>query len=223
MKFQVSTIFFSIILSSILLVQGVSASQWFVKPSTEVPIRVGMGTKYKIVAIVKDGTAIDVLARQDSWAKIRLASGREGWILRRFLSKEKPFTEQLAYLDIENKKLEKKIIQTDSRFQELIAINSTNAQDLSACISERDQIRATYEQLKIDTTDVVQTKEKLAASEQQLKKLKKELAILENKNNELENKSTITWFLAGGGVLLSGWAIGLVTGNRRSKRRGSLL
>jgi SH3 domain protein len=223
MKIHIKIMLYAAILSCTLAVQDVSANQWFVKPSTEVPVRIGMGTKYRIVAIVNDGTAVNVTDRRDSWAKIRLANGREGWILRRFLSKEKPLAEQLIHLDLEKKNLAEKVAQTDARFLELTELNSNTEYNLSACIRERDEIRAEYEQLKIDTANVSQTKKKLIASEEKLEKLKKELAIMESRNRALENKSKIIWFLGGAGVLLSGWAIGLVTGKRAGKRRGSLL
>ncbi len=222
MKTQVIIILYAIILSFTLLVQSVAANQWFIKPSTEAPIRTGTGIEYRIVAIVKDGTAINILDRQNDWAKIRLANGREGWIPKRFLSNDKPLAKQLAELNLENKKLTEKIAQTDYNFQELIALNGKNEQYLSACINKRDNIKAKYEQLKIDTTDVVQTNEKLIASEQQLAKLQEELAILKKKNSDLENKSTLIWFLSGAGVLLSGLVIGLVSSKRTGKRRGSL-
>jgi hypothetical protein len=55
-----------------------------------------------------------------------------------------------------------------------------------------------------------------------MQKLQANLQNIQQQNEDLRRKTALTWFLAGGGVLLAGWIIGLIT-CRSKKRRPSLL
>lgn len=49
-------------------------------------VRSEASTDAEVLAQVKKGTALDVLAHDDSWTKVRLASGETGWVSSRFVS-----------------------------------------------------------------------------------------------------------------------------------------
>lgn len=201
----------------------VFAAQWFVKPSAEVPVRRGQGSDYKIVAVVGDGTMVTFLEEKNDWAKIQLKSGKEGWILKRYLSTEKPLKDQVEELKQSKTHLKEQLDETDARLTELLQVHNQTEKDLTACMAERDMIKADYQALQQDTADVVLTKEKLAATEQQLNALTERLTDLQLENTGLKKSSALIWFLGGAGVLLTGWLIGLLTGKRSKKRRSSLL
>lgn len=48
-----------------------------------------------IIESINSGTAVTVIQREDSFVKIKLASGKEGWVVASFLKKEKPATAEL--------------------------------------------------------------------------------------------------------------------------------
>ncbi len=72
-----SSLFASILLSALLAPQ-VLLGAWYVKPSAEVPVRRGQGNDYKIIAVVNSGTEVRILEEKEDWARVRLASGKEG-------------------------------------------------------------------------------------------------------------------------------------------------
>jgi len=199
------------------------AAEWYVNPSSRVPVRRGQGTDYKIVVMVGAGTKVSFLEEKEGWAKVKLENDKEGWILKRYLSNEKPLKDQVAELEQENILLKEQFTETDTRLTELIQIHSQTEQDLTACMAERDTIAADFHRLQQDTADVVQTKEKLAATEIELNELTNRNADLQLENTALKKNSALIWFLAGSGVLLIGWFIGLITGKRNRKHRSSLL
>lgn len=47
-------------------------------------------TDGEVITQVKKGTTLDVLADDDSWTKVRLASGEVGWVASRFVSSGQP-------------------------------------------------------------------------------------------------------------------------------------
>ena len=222
MKLLLSSLYCTVVLLLCFLSSDLSAAGWHVKPSTEVPVRRGQGTEFKIIAVVDDGTKVSFLEEKDGWARVQLENGKEGWILKRYLSNEKPLKDQVAEFAENKTQLEEQLAETDTRLSELIQIHSRTEQDLTACIAERDTIKADYQRLQQDTKNVVLTKEKLTATEKQLSELTNRLTDLQLENTGLKKNSTLIWFLAGAGVLVTGWLIGLLSGKSK-KRRSSLL
>lgn len=224
-------------LSALFLVTLVSASaaaqMLWVKPSTEITMRRGQGTDFKIVAVIKDGTPVELLNEQDEWAQIRLENGKDGWVLRRYLSDLPPLDQQLEALQQEKDALTQANLDLKQRYddlsdekeqieQDLIAQRTHIEEQFNACIGDRDTINNQYTQLQADTTDVIKTKEELGEARTRIDSLEKELSRYKKENERLNDNQTLKWFLAGGGVLFLGWLIGLISRKSR-KKRSSLL
>ena len=203
--------------------QVVLAAHWYIRPSAEVPLRRGQGTEYKIIAIVPDATEVELLEEQDDWARIRLASGKEGWILKRYLSSDEPLAMQLAQARKENEDLTR---QLEAVNQDLAALQETHGQaqqDLAACLSERESITEDLKELQKDADSIEAEKKQLAKLKRQQKELQNRLVVLEEENTALKKQASLMWFLAGAGVLLLGWILGWIMGRRNRRRRSSLL
>jgi len=200
-----------------------AGSRWYVKQNAEVPLRRGRGDRYKILTVVSNGTPVKLIRENNGWARIRLASGKEGWLLKRYLSPDKPLKDQVTSLQQKNIQLQEKLEETKSRLDKLTTARHKTEQELANCLSARDQAKADFHQLQQDTQDVISTKKELALARRQLEVLKKRLADMQLENTGLKKSSSLIWFLVGAGVLLVGWLIGLITGKRAKKRRSSLL
>ncbi len=223
MKPLLSCLYFSAVILLCLISSDLFAAEWHVKPSSEVPLRRGQGTDYKIDAVISDGTRVTLLEVDGDWAQIQLGSGKQGWILKRYLSDEKPLKDQVSELKQNKADLEVELIQIDSHLEDLTQVNSQTEQNLVACMDENNTTKADYQLLQKDTANVVQTKKKLIAAEEQLDELSNRLAALELENKGLKNNTSLIWFLAGSGILLLGLLIGVLVGKRSKKRYSSLL
>ncbi len=200
----------------------VFASSLYVAPSSEVPLRTGKSTSRKIVAVLADGTQVELLKQEDAWALVRTQGGKEGWILRRYLTENPPPKMQLAALRKKNQALLERYQKLKQEIEQLSETGSDFKKQLTKCISERDTIRTQYEKLKRDAANVVQTKKMLSETQKRLSQANAQLISLKQKVNNLEANSNVKWFLAGGGVLLAGWLLGLFSGRKR-RRKPSLL
>ena len=216
-----------------LISSPLSAETQYVIPSSEIPVRRGQGTDYKIVALISDGTEVEVIERGDSYSLVRLANEKEGWILTRFLSDDPPLTEVVATLTSENEALklqeqqsaQKLMLQEQQSIQkqeELSQALAETEQKLEATDAEKAAITASFEKLTKDTANVVEIKKKLTETVNENKSVKQKLTTLTRENEELKSDERINWFLAGGGVLLLGIIIGKIT-SRSRKRKPSLL
>lgn len=216
-----------------LISSPLQAETQYVIPSSEIPVRRGQGNDYKIVALISDGTKVEVLERGDSYSLVRLANEKEGWILTRFLSDNPPLTEVVATLTSENEAIklqeqqsaQKLILQEQQSIQkqeELSQALAETEQKLESTDAEKTAITASFEKLKKDTANVVEIKKKLTETVNENKSIKQKLTTLTRENEELISDDRINWFLAGGGVLLLGIIIGKIT-SRSRKRKPSLL
>jgi len=194
----------------------------FVRPSVEVPVRRGQGTDFKIIKLVKDGDQVELLEESDAWARIRIGEKTEGWMPKRFLGSEAPPVKLVQILRKDNEQLKQKNAELGRELTDLKELQTNTGGDLSACIAQRDSIKERYQALEAETADVVAIKNKMAATEKEIEEVRATLSAVKQQNSELKRKTALTWFLAGGGVLLLGWIIGVLTGRSR-KRRPSLL
>lgn len=209
---------------SIILFSGISAQAEtrYVKPSIDAAVRRGQGTDYKIIAMVKDGTAVDFIEESGDFAKVLLANGKEGWILKRFLSIEPPLDELVASLRAQKEESLQRELESSQQLDTLSAALTRTEQERDLAQSDREQIQASYEKLQQETADVVQINSNMQKISQENTILTQKLVVLEQANETLRKNYTLKWFLAGGGVLLLGIFIGgLARGSRR--KRTSLL
>ena len=211
----------ALMLTGITCLQA-AASAWYVKPSSEVPIRSGQGTGYKILAVVPDGLQVEILEEEEPWAKVRTAGGTEGWMLKRYLSETPPLSQKVALLEGKNTRLAEQADEANRKLVDVSAAHTELEKEFDICIAERDEIGKTYETLRNDTADVMKIKQNLAARSQENQELVKKLATVEQENSDLKRNTALMWFLAGGGLLLIGWIIGMMSGKSR-KRKSSLL
>ena len=215
----------------------VTVSGWaenlYVKPSSEITMRRGQGTDFKIIAVLKDGTPVELLAEADDWAQVRLQSGKEGWVLRRFLSVEPPLGEQVELLQREKEVLTETTQSLKGRVDQLTAEKDEVERRLSdekeeverqlnQCVVERTTVNEDYLTLQEDTADVIQTQKDLKSARARVAELESQTETLKKENQRLSKTETLKWFLAGGGVLLVGWIIGMISRKSR-KKRSSLL
>jgi SH3 domain protein len=209
------------------------AEKLYVKPSSEITMRRGKGTDFKIIAVLKDGTPVEMLAEVDDWAQVRLESGREGWVLRRYLSDSPPLGQQVELLQQEKEVLTETTQTLKNRVDQLTAekdeiegrLSDEKAEverQLNQCIVERTTINEDYLTLQDDTADVIQTKTDLGAARTRVEDLERQVGSLKKENERLGKTEMLKWFMAGGGVFFLGWIIGMISRKSR-KKRSSLL
>ena len=201
---------------------SVSARSLYVAPSAEIAIRRGQGTEYKIVAMVKDGAKVEVIEESEYYTKIRLDSGKEGWVLSRFLSPDPPLDSVVKKLQVEKDNLQEKSTAATQKIEELTLALNTIQEELDNLRGERDVLSQDYATLQRDTADVVQIKEDLEKTAGENGALLDKLALVEEQYNALKKDSNMYWFLAGAGVLIVGIVLGKMPGPSR-RRKSSLL
>lgn len=197
------------------------AQSVWVSDQFEVMLRTGPSTSNAIERMLKSGTALEVLERDDEtgYTKVRTGAGTEGWVLTRYLMSEASAREQLAALT--------------SRLTNANATGSTLTSQLDAVKGEYDsasrQISALERekgQLEEDLAEIKRTAANALSINNQNKDLREQLAnaeiqvaTLEQQNRELTGQTTRYWFMTGAVVLVVGMILGIWLPRIRWQRR----
>ena len=183
---------FFLLFLMIMLSAGTAAAEMkFVRPNLDIPVRRGRGEQYKILKFVKNGDQVEFFEEKNNWAKVRLQSGTEGWMLNRYLSDEKPPAEQVRELSEENEQLKSENEKLHRELKKSNELQEASSEELERLQSSVD------EQLALRVNECNKIKDEYKASQE-------------------FNK--IIWFLSGAGVLLIGWLLGRFAGGSQKRR-----
>jgi SH3 domain protein len=189
---------------------AVTADTYLVANDSDVPVRSGQGTEYKIVALLKKGEPVTSLEETEYWIRIRTATGREGWMLKRYLSST-PSVDDAFALPAQN----------NQAAQPFPAITPVNEPTQNALPTAANVLAEKTPTLHVENL-TPQIEPKLKEQEKEIEELRNKLAAVTQENQELRKNERTEWFLAGGGVLVVGWFLGLISCKAR-KRKPSLL
>ncbi|MBF0310848.1 MAG: TIGR04211 family SH3 domain-containing protein [Magnetococcales bacterium] len=179
---------------------------------TDVSLRKGEGTEFKIARILKTGdTAELVESRESGWSFIRLGSGVEGWVLTRYLSKEVPARQQLEGANAARLKAEGDRDRLSNELKEV----RKQLGNQKALQDELDRIRKVSQ-------EALQMEAENKSLKEQVGTLESKVQNLSDEKRLLERRSDTQFFMAGAGVLILGWIIGMVMARRRRRPVGVL-
>lgn len=182
-----------------------AAQEVYVSGVTKITMRTGPGVEHKIVAMLETGTRLEMVENKPDWSMVRTDNQKQGWVLTRFLTEDRPLSFQVEELQKENERLASALEQIEKQNQSLAEKNAALA-DIEQKYQDLKQASADYLKLDEKYRALVQLSEE---QEQQISTLK------ENLNNE-----AMLWFLSGAGVFIVGLILGLST---RKKKKSSLL
>jgi SH3 domain protein len=188
----------------------------YVTDRMQVIVRIAPAQYAKTIFYVGTGEQVTILeGNNEGWAKVRAADGREGWALARYFMEEPPAALRMKDLDPQSKNLAQKLEEIRKEAQD------TKIR-LSLAENRAQQAEAAYQKLRADSDDVIRLREdcqKLKEDFQQQGQKLEERAI---EDEVLRFSTNLKWFLAGGGVLIIGWIMGLAYGRRKRSWSSSL-
>jgi SH3 domain protein len=206
----------------ILAISGVvCAETMYVTDVLRLTLRTGQSTEHKIIAVIESGQEVEMLESGEEWSSVRLADGKEGWVLSRYLTPRETHNVKLKRLEDKHKNL---MAQAASLLEENTKLNSENKK-LKAAFEQNEKalnkVQSDFEGLKSESAEFIKLRTNYKKASKQLAEKSQRLADLEEQISRLELYHYIKWFLVGAGVLLVGFIIGFSA--KRQRRRSSLL
>ena len=168
-----------------------------------------------IVGRARSLEMMEVLEEGEEWILVRNADGVQGWVQSKYISEEPPIGLKIKQIEAENARLL-------SVFQELETEN-TRLKDLNAELDARLKDETTskakleedYRRLGEEAAEYLKLRKEYEKTRNQLTELKAETEVLARAADETVNNRRLKWFLAGGGVLVAGWLVGLISLRRK--------
>jgi len=218
----------------------VLAETLYVTDQLVITVRRGASNQHAIIKSVKTDTPLEVLehVEGDKYAKVRLTSGEEGYVLVQYLSSDTPKTHIISRLEKEVEKLRIKLevvenernqLTEDLKYikeeasgnsEELKSYASDLESELSKTRQELQSLNGTYATLLDKSEKIMEISSERDSLLENNRQLISEVRLLSDEKSRLMRSGMIKWFLAGGGVFFFGWLIGKVS---RKKKQGRIL
>jgi len=208
-----------LIIIFISFITPVWAKSMYVTDSIKITFRNGPSIRHKVLAMLKSGEEVEVLEELNSWTKVRLKDGKEGYVLSHYLSPNIPKSFIINSLQNKVRYLQEQLQKLTQVKERLEASNSELKTNLELKERRLAKVEKEYNDLKSGSANYIETKQAKDQLETENKRLKVQLATLLKRNKKLEKKDDRLWFLSGAGVLLVGWVLGLILGRTQISRK----
>ena len=208
----------AIILVIILSGAGLApAETWNVTDSLDITLRTGPQLDRKITAMLKSGQPMEMIERGEEWSQVRLPSGKEGWVLNRFIQTEVPREIQLEELQKKYDDLMAGAAEPLKKLKEVSGENARLQANLSQIKSDFNELQKSYRELRETTADARRIKKERDQLSKEVLRNTTEARHLKTALAAAEKQNTLWWFIAGAGVLLFGFILGFAVRPRRKK------
>lgn len=193
----------------------------YVTDEVVITLRTGPSTQNAITQNLSTGDAVTMLEgnRDDGYARVRTASGAEGWVLSRYLS-EMPVARNVLASTQQN------LAQARERIAELEGTVETLSEQLGTVTQRMEEAESAAANLNTELVDVRSASANALTFRDQNESLRRRInereqlvEELTRQNAELSSRATREWFVLGAGVLFAGTVLGLVLPSFRRKRR----
>jgi SH3 domain protein len=198
-----------------------AASTRYVSEELEITMRTGQGVKFGISRMLTSGTKLTVLEtnKATGYSKVRTQTGKEGWVLTRYLSNEPSSRNRAATSEQKVANLELEIAKYKEELQVLSSQNeSSSAENLT--------LKETSQRLSKELDDLRRTASSAVALDNENRQLKQKLQQMNHdmqavtiENSALKGSDSKRWFLIGAAVLFGGILLGLIIPRLRVRRK----
>jgi len=224
-----STIFsITIVLIFLLFCTGslAAAETRYISDKLKIYVRAGAGTQFKLLAPLTTGTRVVLLGeKQDGWVMIGFGKDRQGWLQERFLSKLEPADKRLARA---NARIEQLEVNTKAKLASLTETNKEYRKGNTGLLREVKELRQKLQKIEREYNTLLQESAEFLTLQKEHQDLLKESRERQTREADiltecelLKTAYRIKWFIAGGGVLLIGFFIGILLQAFRHRNKKS--
>jgi SH3 domain protein len=199
------------------------AESRYVSDKLEITMRSGKGNSYSITRMLSSGTQVEVLEVDKSagYTKVRTNSGKEGWVLSRYLMRSQAARDRLAAA-------EKKLAELELEKRKLETSMASLSEEKTVLNSKLAALQGDSRKVSQELTEIKRTASSALAIDSENKDLKsrvvsleRELQTLQQENEGLKDRTARDWFMVGAGVVLLGIIVGLIIPRIRWRKKSS--
>jgi len=213
-----------LLVSIFLVLTGTAAAETrYISDRLEITMRSGKGTKYGITRMLRSGTPIEVLEidKSSGYSHVRTKSGKEGWVLSRFLMKGRAAREllttaekDLAELELENNKMIANIATLTQEKNEL-------EKNLAALDGQTRNVSQELSEIKRTASSALALDSENKSLKGRVVSLERQMQTLHQENESLKDRTARDWFMVGAAVVLLGIIAGLIIPRIRFRKKST--
>ena len=210
-------------LLTLLMATSAMAESVYVSDTLEITMRSGKGTSYGITRMLRSGTQLEVLSvdKKSGYTQVRTKSGKEGWVLSRFLMKSPAARDRLADaeqklagLELENRKLETTLKSLNDEKAKL-------SKNLGSLDSESRKVSQELAEIKRTASSALAIDTENKELKSRVVSLERQLQTMQQENEGLKDRTARDWFMVGAAVVLLGIIVGLIIPRIRWRKKSS--
>jgi SH3 domain protein len=213
-----------LLVSCLLILSGNAVAETrYVSDTLEITMRSGKGTSFGITRMLRSGTPVEVLDidKKSGYTQVRTNSGKEGWVLSRFLMKGQAARERLATaeknlaeLELENRKM---TTATAALKEEKGALES----NLSTLEGESRGVSQELAEIRRTASSALAIDSENKGMKSRMVSLERQLQTVQQENETLKDRTARDWFMVGAAVVLLGIFVGLIIPKIRFRKKSS--
>ena len=213
-----------ILVSCFLVLTGTAfAETQYVSDTLEITMRSGKGTNFGITRMLRSGTPVEVLAvdKKSGYTQVRTKSGKEGWVLSRFLMNGRAARERLATA-------EKNLAEIELENRKLTTAMTTLTEEKSGLETNLQELEGQSRGVNQELSEIKRTASSALAIDSENKELKgrmvsleRQLQTVQQENEALKDRTARDWFMVGAAVILLGIIVGLIIPKIRFRKKSS--
>lgn len=195
----------------------------YVSDELSINMRTGTSTRHQIIQLLRSGTPVEVLESNEDngYSRIRLANGKEGWVLSRFLADQPSARERLAEAQRELDSLQGDSGKLRDELSSLRSENRKLQNDLTSFRNDNRKLKNEINHVREVSSSAMEIDRENRKLQSALQELETKYQAVEQENSNLRSSSARDWVLVGAGILLTGMLLGLVIPKVRWKKKSS--
>lgn len=198
-----------------------AANTLYVTDQLFVSVRQSAADGAPVVASLRTGDAVEVLAEQGRFLKVKTTQGAQGFVVAQYFTREAPAATLLARTQKELEGLKADLAtalkeRDEARAQLKSAPAGADSAALQKAQADLAAAESKYQELAASAKEVVAVTQERDQLKQELLQLSADLETARQQGGAPQQPATMRWFFAGAGVLFCGWILGKLS---RQKRR----
>ena len=213
-----------ILVSCFLMLAGNAVAETrYVSDTLEITMRSGKGTNFGITRMLRSGTPLEVLEvdKKTGYTRVRTKTGKEGWVLSRFLMNGRAARERLAAA-------EKDLAELELENRKLTTAMATMTEEKSGLEKSLQELEGQSRGVNQELSEIKRTASSALAIDSENKELKgrmvsleRQLQTVQQENEALKDRTARDWFMVGAAVVLLGIIVGLIIPKIRFRKKSS--
>ncbi len=198
----------ALVLFIMLPVQILYAAGLYVRESSNAAVREAPYSNSKMIGVAESNDYLEIFETQADWSRIKTPKGDEGWVLNRLLTKQMPKVLVINQLNEKIKALTQENITLREENTQLQRDSRERTFKMSGASREIEDIKRQYENLKLESGQYLQLKDRYTELDKQYKAASDTLVKLTRENSKLKTSERLIFTLLGGGFIVIGLVIG---------------